>query len=165
MALHAVYSMDPNDSAEEDVDDAFPEFMGEHSQAAHFQAALEETIRAHWAKITRETEKAQADTDFTRHDLPLARIKRIMSQDSCENPQMLGRDSPAVTAYGCELLIRVLTKRAWAFTELAGRHTLQKRDLLCAVMSHESFDFLIDIVAGEMAKMEAHRSVSNQLEQ
>ena len=233
-ALHAVYSMDENDSDEEDVNDAFPEFASECSRATHFQAALQETMQAHWAKVTYETETALADTDITRHDLPLARIKRIMSQDSCENPQMLGRDSPAVVAYGallapvlygdarctslfcaapfahpcagCELLIRALTKRAWAFTELAGRcadahcttaharprtsqtrhmremgcgacgasgvnisappmrlrHTLQMRDLLCAVMSHEGFDFLIDIVAGELTNMEAQRTVGRQ---
>ena len=29
---------------------------------------------------------APGDTDFTRHDLPLARIRRIMRQDGCAAP-------------------------------------------------------------------------------
>ena len=35
------------------------------------------------------------------------------------------------------------------------RHTLQKRDLLSAVMSDETFDFLIDITNSEIADLEA----------
>ena len=86
-----------------------------------------------------------ADTDFTRHDLPIARIKRIMRQDACDHPRLMGRDGAAVSAYGCELFIRALTTRAWAFAELSNRHTLQQRDLLAAVMSDGMYDFLIDV--------------------
>ena len=68
-----------------------------------------------------------------------------MGQDACDNPRSIGRDCAAVSAYGCELFIRALTTRAWAFAELSSRHTLQQRDLLAAIMSEEQYDFLIDV--------------------
>jgi hypothetical protein len=48
----------------------------------------------------------------------------------------------------CEAFIRHLTLRAWAFTQRSKRHTLQRRDLICAIMSDEMYDFLIDITSG-----------------
>ena len=68
-----------------------------------------------------------------------------MRQDACGHPRLMGRDGAAVSAYGCELFIRALTTRAWAFAELSGRHTLQQRDLLAAIMSDDMYDFLIDV--------------------
>ena len=53
----------------------------------------------------------------------------------------------------CELFIRSLTVRAWAFTERSNRHTLQRRDLLCAIMSSHEFDFLIDITTQTLAEV------------
>ena len=43
--------------------------------------------------------------------------------------------------------------RAWAFTERSNRHTLQRRDLLCAIMSSHMYDFLIDITMQMLAEM------------
>ena len=54
----------------------------------------------------------------------------------------------------CELFIRSLTVRAWAFTEHANRHTLQRRDLLCAIMSLHEYDFLIDITTQTLAEVQ-----------
>ena len=50
-------------------------------------------------------QNATADTDFTRHDLPIARIRRIMRQDACENPRVRAPPPPtthwaASTMYG-----------------------------------------------------------------
>ena len=53
----------------------------------------------------------------------------------------------------CELFIRSLTVRAWAFTERSNRHTLQRRDLLCAVMSSHMYDFLMDITTQTLAEV------------
>jgi len=96
-----------------------------------------------------------------------------MDRCGCDE-QVLARDGSAVVAYACELFIRHLTIRAWAFAErstryprvqlgpvsllvdatrappaccYAHRHTLQRHDLLGAIMSDEGYDFLIDVTS------------------
>ena len=63
-------------------------------------------------------------------------------------------DGAAVSAFGCELFIRALTTRAWAFAELSNRHTLQQRDLLAAIMSDDMYDFLIDVTSDAILAMQ-----------
>eukprot|EP00966_Prymnesium_polylepis_P117442 2714393-Prymnesium_polylepis.1 len=86
-------------------------------------------------------------SDAITHRLPLARIKRIMKQDSCTNPRMIGGDAVPAMALACQLLVGALTTRAWAFAAAQNRSTLQLKDLLSAINTSDRFDFLVDVVA------------------
>eukprot|EP00966_Prymnesium_polylepis_P203082 4705132-Prymnesium_polylepis.1 len=86
-------------------------------------------------------------SDAITHRLPLARIKRIMKQDACTNPRMIGGDAVPAMALACQLLVGALTTRAWAFAAAQNRHTLQLKDLISAIDTSDRFDFLVDVVA------------------
>ena len=69
------------------------------------------------------------------HELPMARIKRIMKMDdsvkSCVISilfayfKMIGSEAPVLIAKACEIFIRELTLVAWMHTEESKRRTLQ----------------------------------------
>ena len=79
-------------------------------------------------------------------ELPLARIKRIMKQDSCEPfPRMISADAVPFMAFAAKLFIGALTTLAWKLsTQRSKRNTLQLKDLKEAASSSSKFDFLID---------------------
>lgn len=81
-------------------------------------------------------------------ELPLARIKRIMKQDSCDpHPRMVCADTIPFMAFAAQLFIAHVTSLAWKLsTQRAKRNTLQLKDLKEAVASSMKFDFLIDVV-------------------
>ena len=83
-------------------------------------------------------------TDFKEHQLPLARIKKIMKTD--EDVKMISSETPALFAKGCELFILEITHRAWIHTEEKRRRTLQKEDFKSCIATTEIFDFLLDLV-------------------
>ena len=93
-------------------------------------------------------------------ELPLARIKRIMKQDSCDpHPRMVSADTIPMMAYCTQLFIGSITSLAWQLSvSPSGRNTLQVKDLKNAVHASKRFDFLIDVldefdtqqVAGEL---------------
>ena len=60
-------------------------------------------------------------------ELPLARIKRIMKQDSCDpRPRMVNAKAVHIVAYACQLFIGCVTHLAWNIsTQCAKRNTLQ----------------------------------------
>lgn len=80
--------------------------------------------------------------------LPLARIKRIMKQDSCDpHPRMISADATPLMAYAAQLFIGSITSLAWQLsTSHAKRNTLQVKDLKAVVQASSRFDFLIDIM-------------------
>ena len=43
---------------------------------------------------------ARSGSDFVGHDFGMARIKRLMREDSCDDPLMIGMNAPHVAAYG-----------------------------------------------------------------
>ena len=129
--MNNVYGHDEEDS--DCVSEEEGEESSEDARCLAFQNHLETLMQQFWSRAEEQTQSAITDTDFTRHDLPIARIKRIMRQDACDNPRLMGRDGASATAFGCELFIRALTTRSWAFAELSNRHTLQRRDLLAAI--------------------------------
>jgi nuclear transcription factor Y, gamma len=100
-----------------------------------------------WAEQYREIE---ATTDFKNHNLPLARIKKIMKAD--EDVRMIAAEAPVVFSRACEMFILELTHRGWAHAEENKRRTLQKSDIAAAVARTEVFDFLVDIVPRDEAK-------------
>ena len=114
--------------------------------AASQQAAAQQ-LQVFWADQYREIE---ATTDFKNHNLPLARIKKIMKAD--EDVRMIAAEAPVVFARACEMFILELTHRGWAHAEENKRRTLQKSDIAAAIARTEVFDFLVDIVPRDDGK-------------
>ncbi|XP_041996833.1 nuclear transcription factor Y subunit C-1-like [Salvia splendens] len=91
--------------------------------------------------------------DFKNHQLPLARIKKIMKAD--EDVRMISAEAPILFAKACELFILELTIRSWLHAEENKRRTLQKNDIAAAITRTDIFDFLVDIVPRDEIKDEA----------
>jgi nuclear transcription factor Y gamma len=85
--------------------------------------------------------------DLKNHQLPLARIKKIMKSD--EDVRMISAEAPALFAKACEMFIIEITYRAWLHTEENKRRTLQRNDISICIQRTDIFDFLIDIVPRE----------------
>lgn len=94
----------------------------------------------HMQKLEIEQMDAQ---ELKVHQLPLARVKKIMKSD--EDVRMISAESPAVFAKACELFIIELTHRSWAHTEEAKRRTLQRNDIEACINKTDIFDFLQDL--------------------
>lgn len=88
--------------------------------------------------------------DFKNHQLPLARIKKVMKTD--EDVRMISAEAPILFAKGCDVFITELTMRAWIHAEENKRRTLQKSDIAAALTKSDMFDFLIDVVPREEDK-------------
>lgn len=93
-----------------------------------------------------EIEKMSSE-DMKNHQLPLARVKKIMKSD--EDVRMISAEAPALFAKACEMFIIELTHRSWLYTEENRRRTLQRSDIATAIARTDIFDFLIDIVPRE----------------
>jgi nuclear transcription factor Y gamma len=89
------------------------------------------------------------DHDFKLHQLPLARIKKVMKADP--EVKMISAEAPILFAKGCDIFITELTMRAWIHAEENKRRTLQRSDIASALSKSDMFDFLIDIVPREEA--------------
>lgn len=89
------------------------------------------------------------DHDYKMHQLPLARIKKVMKADP--EVKMISAEAPILFAKGCDIFITELTMRAWIHAEENKRRTLQRSDIASALTKSDMFDFLIDIVPREEA--------------
>ena len=87
--------------------------------------------------------------DFKTHQVPLARVKKIMKTD--EDVRMISGEVPVLFAKAAELFILELTLRAWIHTEENKRRTLQRLDIATAISRTDTFDFLIDMYRGTTA--------------
>ncbi|PKA49163.1 Nuclear transcription factor Y subunit C-2 [Apostasia shenzhenica] len=114
------------------------------------QQQQQQHLQMFWADQYREIEQT---TDFKNHNLPLARIKKIMKAD--EDVRMIAAEAPVVFARACEMFILELTHRGWAHAEENKRRTLQKNDIAAAITRTDVFDFLVDIVPREEGKEDA----------
>lgn len=94
--------------------------------------------------------------DYKIHQLPLARIKKVMKADP--EVKMISAEAPILFAKGCDIFITELTMRAWIHAEENKRRTLQRSDIASALAKSDMFDFLIDIVPREEASAQAKRS-------
>ncbi|RWW48218.1 hypothetical protein BHE74_00045728 [Ensete ventricosum] len=110
----------------------------------HLLQQLHQQLEMFWNHQRQEIEHA---TDFKNHQLPLARIKKIMKAD--EDVRMISAEAPVLFAKACELFILELTIRSWLHAEENKRRTLQKNDIAAAISRTEIFDFLVDIVPKE----------------
>ncbi|WPH00699.1 histone-fold-containing protein [Acrodontium crateriforme] len=104
-------------------------------------------LNTYWQnQVTRlETE----EHDYKLHQLPLARIKKVMKADP--EVKMISAEAPILFAKGCDIFITELTMRAWIHAEENKRRTLQRSDIASALAKSDMFDFLIDIVPREDA--------------
>lgn len=94
--------------------------------------------------------------DYKIHQLPLARIKKVMKADP--EVKMISAEAPILFAKGCDIFITELTMRAWIHAEENKRRTLQRSDIASALAKSDMFDFLIDIVPREEAASHAKRA-------
>ncbi|KAL3748017.1 hypothetical protein ACJRO7_009270 [Eucalyptus globulus] len=110
----------------------------------------QQQLQMFWSYQRQEIEQVN---DFKNHQLPLARIKKIMKAD--EDVRMISAEAPILFAKACELFILELTIRSWLHAEENKRRTLQKNDIAAAITRTDIFDFLVDIVPRDEIKEEA----------
>ena len=110
-------------------------------QQQHLNDQHQQQLRLFWQQQMTEVESA---TDFKNHQLPLARIKKIMKTD--EDVRMISSEAPVLFAKACEMFILELTLRSWIHSEENKRRTLQRNDIASAITKTDIFDFLVDIV-------------------
>ncbi|CAA2978724.1 nuclear transcription factor Y subunit C-1-like [Olea europaea subsp. europaea] len=114
------------------------------------QQQQQQQIHMFWNYQRQEIEQVN---DFRNHQLPLARIKKIMKAD--EDVRMISAEAPILFSKACELFILELTIRSWLHAEENKRRTLQKNDIAAAITRTDIFDFLVDIVPRDDIKEEA----------
>ncbi|XP_059300034.1 nuclear transcription factor Y subunit C-4-like [Lycium ferocissimum] len=115
----------------------------------HLLQQQQQQLHMFWNYQRQEIEQVN---DFKNHQLPLARIKKIMKAD--EDVRMISAEAPILFAKACELFILELTIRSWLHAEENKRRTLQKNDIAAAITRTDIFDFLVDIVPRDEIKDE-----------
>lgn len=117
------------------------------SNSPQFLAQLHGRLDDFWRQSLSQIQQLenQTEQDFKNHnDLPLARIKRIMKSD--EDVRMISAEAPVLFAKACELFILDLSIRAFEYSQLHKRRTLQKEDVKEAIQKTDIFDFLVDVI-------------------
>ncbi|KAI1340450.1 CCAAT-binding protein subunit HAP5 [Xylariaceae sp. FL0016] len=114
-------------------------------QGLHGQ--YKDILTTYWQQTINHLESDQHD--YKLHQLPLARIKKVMKADP--EVKMISAEAPILFAKGCDIFITELTMRAWIHAEENKRRTLQRSDIASALAKSDMFDFLIDIVPREEA--------------
>jgi nuclear transcription factor Y gamma len=104
-------------------------------------------LTTYWQHVINHLESETHD--YKLHQLPLARIKKVMKADP--EVKMISAEAPILFAKGCDIFITELTMRAWIHAEENKRRTLQRSDIASALAKSDMFDFLIDIVPREEA--------------
>ncbi|KAK3122918.1 hypothetical protein QOZ80_8AG0620240 [Eleusine coracana subsp. coracana] len=110
---------------------------------------LQQQLRAFWSCKLAEIEQR---SEFKNHNLPLAKIKKIMKANM--DVTRIAAEVPVLFAKACEMFIQDLALRGWDHTEEDRRRMLQKNDLSVALSRTEMFDFLADISPRDKLKGE-----------
>ncbi|KAJ5107556.1 hypothetical protein N7456_004231, partial [Penicillium angulare] len=118
------------------------------------QGTARDILTTYWQHVINHLEGE--NHDYKIHQLPLARIKKVMKADP--EVKMISAEAPILFAKGCDIFITELTMRAWIHAEDNKRRTLQRSDIAAALSKSDMFDFLIDIVPREEAASHAKRS-------
>ncbi|CAN6903660.1 unnamed protein product, partial [Brassica oleracea] len=152
--IHADHSQDPMDSNNQQSSPSaagIPPPVSAVGGASyhHLLQQQQQQLQMFWSYQRQEIEQVN---DFKNHQLPLARIKKIMKAD--EDVRMISAEAPILFAKACELFILELTIRSWLHAEENKRRTLQKNDIAAAITRTDIFDFLVDIVPREEIKEE-----------
>lgn len=114
-------------------------------------------LTTYWQQMINLLENEQHD--YKIHQLPLARIKKVMKADP--EVKMISAEAPILFAKGCDIFITELTMRAWIHAEDNKRRTLQRSDIAAALAKSDMFDFLIDIVPREEAASHSKRAAGS----
>ncbi|KAE9531936.1 hypothetical protein AGLY_010138 [Aphis glycines] len=133
------------DNPTEDDPNAITISVEESNQTCNVAA-----LNQFWPKAIEEIRKI-GTLDLKTQALPLARIKKVMKLD--DNVKMISAEAPMLFSKAAEIFINELTLRAWIHTEDNRRRTLQRNDIAMAITKYDQFDFLIDIVPREEAKI------------
>jgi nuclear transcription factor Y gamma len=133
--------MDANAHPQSPTNNTSPSASSQHAQQ-HLALHYQKLMATFWKGQIEEIERG--NYDFKVHQLPLARIKKIMKTD--EDVKMISADAPILLAKACEIMILELTTRAWIHAEENKRRTLQRSDIAAGISKSDMFDFLIDIV-------------------
>ncbi|PGH27931.1 hypothetical protein AJ80_00481 [Polytolypa hystricis UAMH7299] len=120
------------------------------------QGNARDILTTYWQHIINHLETD--NHDYKIHQLPLARIKKVMKADP--EVKMISAEAPILFAKGCDIFITELTMRAWIHAEDNKRRTLQRSDIAAALSKSDMFDFLIDIVPREEATSHTKRSAT-----
>ena len=126
--------------------------MSQVNQGLHGQ--YRDILTTYWQQTINHLENETHD--YKIHQLPLARIKKVMKADP--EVKMISAEAPILFAKGCDIFITELTMRAWIHAEENKRRTLQRSDIASALAKSDMFDFLIDIVPREEAASHAKRT-------
>ncbi|EFR03316.1 transcriptional activator hap5 [Nannizzia gypsea CBS 118893] len=118
------------------------------------QGSARDILTTYWQHTINHLESD--NHDYKIHQLPLARIKKVMKADP--EVKMISAEAPILFAKGCDVFITELTMRAWIHAEDNKRRTLQRSDIAAALAKSDMFDFLIDIVPREEATSHTKRS-------
>ncbi|KAI1007018.1 hypothetical protein K3495_g1201 [Podosphaera aphanis] len=119
-------------------------------------------LSTYWQHVIHRLETE--NHDYKLHQLPLARIKKVMKADP--DVKMISAEAPILFAKGCDIFITELTMRAWIHAEENKRRTLQRSDIASALSKSDMFDFLIDIVPREEAAADRpKRAIPGQIPQ
>ncbi|ORD94896.1 NFYC2 [Enterospora canceri] len=99
-------------------------------------------VKEYWC---REIERATKNPlNFKSVKLPLARIKRLMKVE--EEVKIIAQEVPVLFALTTEKFIEELTIRAWMHTKEGKRKILQGSDILKAVRTTRSYDFVNQLI-------------------
>lgn len=117
----------------------------------HYMQIQKQQLQMFWQQQMHQMEQV---AEFKQHQLPLARIKKIMKSD--EDVKMISAEAPVLFSKACELFILELTLRSWLHTEENKRRTLQRNDIAGAISRGDVLDFLLDIVPRDEVKDEEY---------
>ena len=98
---------------------------------------LRATLNAFWAN---QAQEMQRTSDFKNHNLPLARIKKIMKSD--EDVRMISSEAPALFAKACEMFILEVRLAVSAGVAASAVAYLQRR--LCKPVQRVTPFFSVD---------------------
>nr|XP_017256798.1 PREDICTED: nuclear transcription factor Y subunit C-3-like [Daucus carota subsp. sativus] len=135
----------PDVVASNSVSVPVPAYREIQAQAQHMENVREQ-LRRSWANQMQELTRA----DLKKHSLPLAPVKRIMKADN--DIRMIAHEALPLFAKACEMFIVDMTSQAWIVTEEDKRRTVQKSDIVEAVLKTNMFDFLDNIIPRDEVK-------------
>jgi histone H3/H4 len=92
-----------------------------------------------------------------RHDLPVARVKRLMRDHSCFNPNGISTEVPELIARAVELFVLDMCAHSSIAATERGRNILQARDIKTVIERTSEYAFLQEtyeecITAANMSK-------------
>ncbi|KAJ9173035.1 hypothetical protein P3X46_016211 [Hevea brasiliensis] len=112
------------------------------ARKSRFMQVQKQNLERFWNQQLLEIQNTSAFK--SHHQLPLARIKRIMKSD--RQVKMISANTPILLSKACEIFILELTLRSWLQTEECKRGTLQCCDIAKAIRLNDTLDFLVKLV-------------------